>query len=428
MFIFLRAIACVRQLDASRRHWRYAKFQLAGRVKGQADRAGDAFGDGDLRESAGFRVDAEDDNGIGVLVFSEKEAAGGIDGEVAGFFAASGDIGGEAQPAILLLDVEHSDGVVAAVRGVKEFGARMHSDFGSIVATREARWQRRNALKRSGYVVIGADKMDSRNGGLELAQNVHVASFGGEHDMARPRAWSQLCRQIEEFVRKAASHGPRGEGAILRVERVPNHAIEAKVSNVDGTTINGSLDPVCVRCFLAFFVGTEGAGFFYNGGVFTEFAVGEDWENDYVAGSVVGDEKIFAGFVEGEIARIFANSRKFVQEREFGGFNVDGEGADGALLTGFVCGVGPFTVGMNHDPGRIGCFDGKAFGSEFAGGGVKFVCVDALAARTVCVSAYKREVGMICGSLVCTDREREKCKRRSKKEQGKNSVRNFHGF
>ena len=41
-------------------------------------------------QSAGLGVDAEDHDGIGVLVFGEKEVSCGIDGEVARFFTAGG--------------------------------------------------------------------------------------------------------------------------------------------------------------------------------------------------------------------------------------------------------------------------------------------------------------------------------------------------
>jgi len=108
-----------------------------------------------------------------------------------------------------------------------------------------------------------------------------------------------------------------------------------------------------MRGFLAFFVRPERAGVFHVGGGCAEFAVGEDWEDDYIAGSVVGDEEIFSGFVKGEMARIFAEGGKLVKESQLGGFGVDGEGADGALLAGFVGGVGPFAVGMNYYPGGI---------------------------------------------------------------------------
>src|SRR5437879_7486437 len=95
------------------------------------------------------------------------------------------------------------------------------------------------------------------------------------------------------------------------------------------------------------------------------------------------------------MAGIFTLSGKWVEERQLGGFGVDGEGADGALLAGFVCGVGPFAVRMNHQPGGIGRFGGEALGSELACRGVEFVGVDALAVGFVRVSADEDEEFLI---------------------------------
>src|SRR6266404_4030237 len=207
------------------------------------------------------------------------------------------------------------------------------------------------------------------------------------------------------------------------VKGVRQHAIEAEVGHIGEVIVGGEFDPVGVRGFLALFVGAENASVLDNGSVFTEFAVGEDWEDDYVAGSVIGDEEIFAGFVEEEIAGIFAESRKFVQERELGGFGVNGEGTDGALLSGFVRGVGPFAVGMDHDPGGIGCFGGEAFGSELAAGGIKFVRVDAFAVGVVGVGADENEE-----FLVRRLRKGRKNRQQTRENEEKAAARDFHGL
>ena len=102
-----------------------------------------------------------------------------------------------------------------------------------------------------------------------------------------------------------------------------------------------------VRCFLALFVGAEGARIFDRRGVFAQFAVGKDRKDNDVAGGVVGGEEKFSGFVEGKMAGIFAEGGELVEERQFGGFGVDGKGADGALLAGFIGRVGPFAVGWS---------------------------------------------------------------------------------
>ena len=47
-----------------------------------------------LGEGASGRVDAKDGDGIGVLIFREKKFAGGIDGEMARFFATGGEFAG----------------------------------------------------------------------------------------------------------------------------------------------------------------------------------------------------------------------------------------------------------------------------------------------------------------------------------------------
>src|SRR5258706_2925145 len=105
------------QLDAGRTHSWYEKLRLAGRVKDEADRAGDFFSDRNLREGAGFDVDAENNDGIGVLVFGEEEAAGGIDREVTRFFAAGGVIARAFEFASCGIDGEHGDRIVAAIGG-----------------------------------------------------------------------------------------------------------------------------------------------------------------------------------------------------------------------------------------------------------------------------------------------------------------------
>src|SRR5882762_9400614 len=87
------------------------------------------------------------------------------------------------------------------------------------------------------------------------------------------------------------------------------------------------------------------------------------------------------------MAGIFAEGGKLVEERQLGGFGVDGEGADGALLAGFVSGVCPFAVWMDYNPGGIGRFGSEAPGREFAGGSVEFVGVDAFAVGFVGVGA-----------------------------------------
>ena len=183
---------------------RDAVSHLWGLEKSEADRAWDSFGDRDLRESAGFCVDAEDNDGIGVLVFGEKKAAGGIDDEVAWLFAAGRDNRTKAQSAIARLDVEDGDGFIPAVRGIEELPTRMQCDFGGVVVAGKSRGERRDCLECSGEIVIETDEMDCCHCGLDLAQNVQVCAIRGKDSVARSCAGSQSCGGIVLAVREMA--------------------------------------------------------------------------------------------------------------------------------------------------------------------------------------------------------------------------------
>ena len=153
----------------------------------------------------------------------------------------------------------------------------------------------------------------------------------------------------------------RSERALGGIETVNENRVETQVGNKDETIVWRNLNPVGVRSFLALLVGAESAGILDVGGVFAEFAVGKNGKDDHVAGGIVRGEKIFAGFVEGKIARIFTESGELIELRELGGLGIEREGGDGAVLAGFVGGVGELAAGMNGHPGRTGRFRGEAF-------------------------------------------------------------------
>ncbi len=71
-------------------------------------------------EVAGLGVDAEGDDGVGVLVGGEEPVARGVDGEVAGGLTPGGFVGKAGEAAGGLVDGEHGDAVVAAVGAVDE--------------------------------------------------------------------------------------------------------------------------------------------------------------------------------------------------------------------------------------------------------------------------------------------------------------------
>ena len=84
--------------------------------------------------------------------------------------------------------------------------------------------------------------------------------------------------------------------------------------------------------------------------MFAQLAVRKNRENHDVAGSVVGNEEELAGFVEGEIAGIFAQCGKLVQLRQFRRLGVESERRDRALLPGLVGRIHKLAIGMNSDP------------------------------------------------------------------------------
>ena len=83
------------------------------------------------RKPSRSRIDAEDDDAVGVLVRGEKERPGRVDAEPARCPSPRRDVLDESKGALGLVDGEHRDGVVSAVRGVEEPTARMRQDLGS---------------------------------------------------------------------------------------------------------------------------------------------------------------------------------------------------------------------------------------------------------------------------------------------------------
>ena len=69
-----------------------------------------------------------------MLVGSKQELAGGIDAEVTRGGASGGLVAKCGQLAVLLVDPEHGDAVVAAVRAVEELAGGMHKHLGGAIA------------------------------------------------------------------------------------------------------------------------------------------------------------------------------------------------------------------------------------------------------------------------------------------------------
>jgi len=178
------------------------------------------------------------------------------------------------------------------------------------------------------------------------------------------------------YPRKAR---PSDERAFGGVKVVDQDTVETQIGHVRESIARGEPDPVSVRAFLALLVGAHSARVRQKRGMLAESSVREDWEYNDVARRVVGDKNVLAGFVEGYVARIFAERGKLVQERQLPALRVERKSAHGALLAGLVDGVNEFPVGMDGDEGGIGRFHRETLRGQFARFRVEFVSVDAFA-------------------------------------------------
>src|SRR5437762_12309135 len=122
-----------------------------------------------------------------------------------------------------------------------------------------------------------------------------------------------------------------------------------------------------VRRFLALFVRAELALVTDICSGSAQFAISANWKHDHIAGGVVSNENVFSTAIKGEVAGIFAERGHLIQRRQLATLRIDRKPADHAVLSGFVCGVKNFSVGMNRYPGRIRRFRSNADGRELPG-------------------------------------------------------------
>src|SRR5208283_719532 len=94
----------------------------------------------------GGRVDTEDYDGIGVLVFGEEKLAAGIEGEMAGFFAAGGEDACGTQRACPGIDGKDGYRVGSAIRSEEPSSIGVKDKFSCFAAARIARGKSRNTL------------------------------------------------------------------------------------------------------------------------------------------------------------------------------------------------------------------------------------------------------------------------------------------
>lgn len=117
-----------------------------------------------------------------------------------------------------------------------------------------------------------------------------------------------------------------------------------------------------------------------------------DGINSNVAAAIIGDEDMFTGFIDDNVARMSAAGRGIVDLGEFSWIgSIDLKAGDGAVLLAsvvvqFINGVKDLAIWMDREEGRTGSLGRETDLSERAGGGIEFVGVDAFA-RTAGVSS-----------------------------------------
>src|SRR5215831_11060437 len=183
-------------------------------------RSGEGFARG--RELAGYRVDAEFDDVVGVLIFGEQEPAAGVDGEVARFLAAGRNDLYLRESAVFLVDAVDGEGIMSAIGGVQELAAWMDFDFRRVVAAGKAGRKHGNDLQGLEGLLVVCKHRDRR---IEFAKHVQESLVSGKRDVARTGAG---------FSDRTAG---RGECAFARVEAVEQHLVEAKVGDIDKAVV-----------------------------------------------------------------------------------------------------------------------------------------------------------------------------------------------
>jgi len=144
-------------------------------------------------EAAGGGVDAEYDDGVGILVGGEEEVTGGIDGEHARGFSQCGLMLDEGELTSRVVDGEGRDAVIAAVGTVEEFAVGVDGDFGAGVGVGETIWKTGNGLEfgeaAAIYVVVEAG--DCR---CHFVDDVHAVAVRREGKVTCARAGFDRCR------------------------------------------------------------------------------------------------------------------------------------------------------------------------------------------------------------------------------------------
>src|SRR6266852_4493523 len=118
------------------------------------------------------------------------------------------------------------------------------------------------------------------------------------------------------------------------VKSVNDRLVETEIINNGETVIRRQINRVRVRALLPFRVCAV-AGVLHKRRSFAKPAVLGYGEYRHAAAGVVGDQNIFPGFVDDDVAGICAFGSDLIYKRQFACHAINHEGADGPTLLAF---------------------------------------------------------------------------------------------
>lgn len=319
-------------------------------------------------ELTGGRVDAENAEGVGILVRAEEPGAVGREGEVARDRAAGGDVFDEGEFAGGGVAGEDREAVVAAVGGVDKAVVGMDPDFGA----------RFRAVVIGGEGGEGLDRREGAGGSVvaegaerrvELVEDVEMFSVAGELAVARTGAGRD--GGVAGFV--------AGEGAGGGIEGKREDAVEAEIGDVGEAVVGRKRDGVRVGFFLAVGARAERAFVLDQRRARLEFAVGCEWKGGGVAAAVAGNEDEAGVAVDGEVGDAAGAGGFGVEAGELASGAIESEGGHATARIGFIDRVEDRPGGVEIEERRIAGFGGELGGGEFAGCSVDVDTIDAFA-------------------------------------------------
>src|SRR5271157_4985384 len=339
-----------------------------------ADRHRNCQGLADLLETAGRRVNPEDDDRVGILVFGQKVLARGVDCEVAWVLAQRGLVSRGRELAGGRINREDRDAVVAAIRAVEELAGGMDLHLGGVALALETRRQRGDRLDLGESAPVGIVSKGSHRVG-HFADDVAEAAAWVKREMARARAQRN---GREGWV-------VRGQRTLAGIELVDENPVQAEVGR-DGKPVGlVEVDRMGMGALLPAGVNALALGLDERRGR-AQSSIGLDRQAGNAAAAVIGHQDILACPIDGQVAGATANRGLLVQQREYPARRVNAQRADAAPfpaveLVQLVDRVEELAAGMDGEERGIGKPGRHALGRQTARGQVELQQVDALAGR-----------------------------------------------